>query len=660
MADTPEYLRQIEDKILELEPTNVESIKLLKEEHERVRAALKAAQPKAVQAAGASGAPTGGGDGELPSLRTTAAVTATAPARALAGLGDLAYEGMNWVSKKLGNEGEQTPNLSSRVERLTDELAGKPVGESIGRSAYEGAVTGPTSGFRKGAALLAEALAGGAAGGASEAVKQGGGHPAAQIVAALLAGKTAGTLSKNATLSPSEIIAKGRLNEATEGLSGDDFRTAREAQTQARREGVNLLPSQSMQVHAPGLEKLQGALMGSKADKADAFRNAATQQPKDVAMLVESLRKMGGQTPRPDDMMADSIQQITESVAARAPKAINEATRPLYNDPLAKNWKVSPEVAERVQLGLDQAIHEHRGTAATVAALKEAKRDLDNALSVGETTPGLIADTIESVKRNLVAYSEYPNAANNTRKVVAQTIKPLEDLVAKHSPARAQAPKMQAELRADLPSDFNEVIKQARTSTGTKGALAAVEEHPELLRVIAQENPTLAREILQRQLDNAVRKATAMDKKGLPPTTQGITLAAALTEKGTALSAAAFEKNLDLLFPGRPQAVEGFKRVLEVAKNASKPTGKGGREGDFSAAYEGTKGAIGSPAQRAGVAARISQWAFGNLRDNASLEVLSRPDVLERLEKLANMPKPRLTAAAVLASVPQLFEEPQQ
>jgi hypothetical protein len=356
--------------------------------------------------------------------------------------------------------------------------------------------------------------------------------------------------------------------------------------------------------------------------------------------------------------MAAAIQRLMDTEAAKAPKAINAATKPLYNDPLGKAWTLKPEVRDRIELGMDQAIHENRGNQAVVQALTQARAHLLGATAIGETNPKLLAEALQSVKQNLTAYSEYPQAANYARKVVSDTIKPLEDLVGKHAPKLGAAPRVQAALREDLPTPFNETMRQANTSSGTEAALAAVEKRPEVLRALAKENPLLAQEVLQRQLDNAIAKVTTPNPStNLPRGSEGAQLKNILT-RGP--SGKVFNESLDILLPGRPQAQEGFRRILDVVANASKPVTSGGQAArGLGIPEEAVRGTFGTGAQQTGVLARVSGATWGNFRDNATIKVLQSPDVIARLEKIAALPTPRLTLSAVTAGVPQLFTEPE-
>lgn len=690
MADQTAYLRQVEDKLLSTDPQDVETVQLLKDEHERVRKGLAAAQPRAAAPALASGSPDRGGStasaGDVPSVRTAGAVGVTAPAQALAGISDLGYAGLNWLAKKGGFSLGDEPNLTPQVDRLTDTLAGKPVGESVGRSMFEGGITGPLPGGKK-AELISQIFGGAAAGGAGRAVHEAGGNAPAQIVAALLAGHGAGRVTANRNLSPQEILAKSMLQRATEGLSGDDFRTARAAKTTAAGEGVNLLPSQAVQAQAPGLENLQGAMLRSRASGGEGFRTETAKLPEQTRTLIERLKSMGGQTPRQDDMLADSVQRLSDEIAARGPKAVNKATEPLYNDPGVANKQFTRPVAEEALRNLRALQAKHWADPELMAAATQAEKEVTS-LFFGKTpevrsigsglvtskittqpkapfhgvTPEELNTRLRYIRNGLPAYqdvSAQPSTEKRIKALVSSALGPLDNDLAAMAPTIPQAKRLQAELRDALPSDFSNEMRQARTTSGTEAALAAVEKRPDVLRQIAQENPLLAREVLQRQLDGAIARATATNPvSGLAPANKGVLLAKGLTEAGGTAAGKAFEQNLDLLLPGRPLAVEGFKRILDVGRNASRPTGSGSGGAEMSGVYEATKMTAGSSAQRVGAIARVHQATWGNLRDNATIAVLQRPDVIDRLEQIANMPKPRLTQAALLAVIPQLFEEP--
>jgi hypothetical protein len=499
-------------------------------------------------------------------------------------------------------------------------------------------------------------VAGAVGAGSADALNRAGVNP---LVAGLLAaggGMAAGKVASNIGLRPSEILAKGRIKEAAEGLNPEDFAAGQAAHGQARAEGIQLLPSQALQTQAPGFEALQGALLKSKAGAADKFRVDSAQQPKRTEALVRGLKDRSGQSPRLDDQLADDLQRGAEELTAQGPRAINKATKPLYNDPAARNTSLKPEVIERMNLGLDQAIFDNRANSAAVAMLKDAQKALNGSLQVGKPTLGILADTLEDVKRNMGNRTLYPTSNNHSREVVSTTLQPLDDLLAGYAPARAAAPKIQAKLRADLPSDFNDTVRQARSAGGAEAALASAVKRPEMLADLAKTNPQLAQEVVQRSVAKAVEKAlTPSTTTNLPPANSGII---AKNEMTKGLEGRAFDQSMELLFPGRPDAAAGFKRVLDVVANASKPTGAAGSSGwNPSPAGEAVRLVGGSKGQQTGVVARMTGNVLGKIKDNASIKILSSPDVMERLEKIAGTPTPKLTPALIMSVLPQLFEE---
>lgn len=670
MSDATAYLRQLEDKLLSTDPQDVETVELLKSEHQRVSSSIAAAKPRATPPDAAAGAPDRGGStgtgGDLATPREVALRTATAPAKGLAGLADTAYHVGTWPLRKLGlmDESSMEPDLTPQVDKLrTALMGGKPMHDSVLSQAYEGAVTAPLSGAKSIPAFVS-----GAAGGASaEGAKEAGAGPWTQVAAGLAGGVGAGKLATNRNLTLEEALAKSRLNKATEGLTSEDFRSGQGALDAAKIEGVGLLPSQSLDVPAPGLLDLQTALLNSKAGKADALRTDVAQQPKDVKLLADRLQKMSGQNSRSDDLLAGEVQGVAKKALKAEGDAVNAATRPLYNaedavkpfSPLYTKYR-----ADQLEKVIDEAIATHRAEPLSVAALADTKQRIVGLLRDpnGNVTPAELQKIISFAKSDLPTYSEMsPSLGNLARQRVGDALSFLEGRVDAMAPSVAKATAMQRELRGNMSNTFSEVSKQAKANGAAESVLMGVEKRPEVVAEVAKANPQLAQELLQRQVDRAVDKAFATSPNtGLAPSNAGITMKSALSE---GLAGKAFDKNLELMFPGRPDAAEGFRRILSVAANASKPRSNGGTSGAGwapSASEEAVRAGAGSLGQKVGVVSRLTGGVFGKLRDNASLSVLQRPDVMARLEMLATMPQPKLTPAAIMATVPQLFEEQEQ
>lgn len=649
-----EDLRKIQDAILATDPQDVKTINILKAQYQRAQQRAEDAVPRAVAPAAAAGAPdTGGRTGrpsDIPSPRAAAAVVGMAPAKGVAGLLDLGGAGLRKLAELKGIPLPVPPSIVPMVDRLTDELAGHPVPDSIGRSVIEGSIMGPFGGPTTGS-LLPSVVAGGVGGGVSQAVKEAGGNPLAQAIMATLSAILAGKATANAGLSSAELFSKPRLQSAMDGLRGPDFDAAAIADRNMRAAGIDPLPSQAFQVDAPGLRDLQGSLLRSRAKGADALRDSTARQAPRVKELVEALRQAGGQTPRQVDDLAAGVQGIVEKQAAAAPKAINEATRPLYNDPRGTAWKISPEVGERVRVGLDEAIYRNRGNEAAVKALQEAQAHLTKVLEFGEPTPQVLAEAVRSVRQNLPAYQAYPQAANQVRRIVEETIAPLTDLVARHAPGLGAAPKMQAQLRADLPSDFNELLRQEAMRGGPEGVVKAATARPEVMGAVADKNELLARELMNWQINQAANRATPLNPRD---TFKGDQFRADLT-RGPA--GQTFQQNLEVLFPKNAAAQEGLRRVLDVVANASQPVGGGTSRSPVQVAAEGVRLAGGSGAQQIGAVARLTNALTGGALDNATIKVLQDPKVIERLRYISNLPKPKLTRVAVMSALPQIFEK---
>ena len=164
--------------------------------------------------------------------------------------------------------------------------------------------------------------------------------------------------------------------------------------------------------------------------------------------------------------------------------------------------------------------------------------------------------------------------------------------------------------------------------------------------------------MLQRTVNNAITKALEPGKQsGVQAANAGLTTKSMLVDS---LEGAATQKNLELMFRGHSDpaaAAAGFNRVLDTVARASKPTGMrqaGAVEPPF--VSEAIRGGAGSTPQKVNVLGKAWQGAFGQFRDNATVAVLTRPDVMERLSYIASLPKPKLTPALIAATLPQLFE----
>ena len=64
----------------------------------------------------------------------------------------------------------------------------------------------------------------------------------------------------------------------------------------------------------------------------------------------------------------------------------------------------------------------------------------------------------------------------------------------------------------------------------------------------------------------------------------------------------------------------------------------------------------GTRAQQVGDAARGVRGYLGRFRDNATIRVLMREDVMERLQYIGKLPPENVSEAVILSVLPQLFE----
>lgn len=661
-------LKLLEDKILQANDAgDYDTVELLKDEYARQSKAAAARVPRAVAPAGAVGAPDRGGStstgADIPSLRTGAAVAGMAPARALSGIVDLGIAGGAAFDKAIGQlpPDFQPPYLSPQVSRLTDELAGKPVPNSVGRAAFEGAITAPLSGARTLAGLVPAAVSGSAAGAAGQYAAERGLPGWAQIAASMLAAQT-GRLPGLRGLTTQEALAAGKIKPALEGITEDSLNRGALAHTEARGQGVQLLPSQAIPEEAAALQRLQAQLLASKAKNADGFRAYMGALPEKVREMVRQLTNSGGQAPRNDDLLAGDIQDVAKDVLKSGTKAVNDATKPLYNSNTATGWQFKPQVVQQVEAGFNQLMTQNRSQGNVVAALGEARDRLLNLLRQGKVTPEELTNRLAEVKNTLPSYAApglSPQDGQRLRAVVLDAVKPLEAMIGKHAPTIPEAQALQGSLRSVLPDQFSDFTRQAKTGGGPGTAIDAAMKKPEMIAELARRAPQVAQETLQRTVNQAVEKALATDPNtNLPRSAGPISAKVALTEGATGTT---LQQNLPTLFRNAPDpaaAAEGFNRILRTVANASKNPGV-----TTAATADPIAGAArltgGSYAQKISEAGRQASGFVGRIRDNATIAILTRPDVMERLIYLSKVPTPQITVPAIMAAVPQLFQEVQ-
>lgn len=602
------------------------------------------------------------------------AVTAGAFAKVPTGIADLATLTVGNAEKKLGilDPNLELPYLTPKVDDTVDDLAGRPIPrDSTARAAFEGAVTAPLTGAKTAARLGAAAVGGGTAGATANEVSKLLDDPKVSpwlripliSLAALTAGKVAGSLPYLNGMTLEQTLAQKPVQQASRGVSTKDWQEGKTAAGEALKEGERLLPSQALPNDATGWQKLQGALLNARGDKANSFVDYFAGQGERVRALVERLKNIGGQTPRDDAALAARLNQLAQEEAAAGPKAVNAATKADYNTPLGSAWKFSPKLAQDVKGGFNQLIESNRGSMETVAGLTQARDSLLDLLKQGQITPAELAERIRSVKNSLPVYQELPGAANHVRGVVTQAVAPLEALIAKAAPPLARAQATQADLRSILPGEFDDVTRMANKGGDPKTFLEDMQRRAALVEALSRRDPLATQELLQRQVNNGARDALARDNTtGMPSRSGPIKLANELLgeAKGNAgIAGEAFQKNVqELLFRNAKDpalATEGLNRVLRVIRNASKEQGFAPASPD-KVAEPAARLIGGSKAQQVSELGRQVSGLGSGLRANALIDILSRPDMMARLEYLAQMPPDRVTRAAVMGTLPQLFE----
>ena len=493
-------------------------------------------------------------------------------------------------------------------------------------------------------------------------------------MASLLAAQT-GRLPQLRGLSPGEAAAAGRLNRAREGITDEQLLRGAPNVREAQSAGVSLFPSQAADVpnssSVAGLQQLEAALLSSRASGADALRTRVGTQAEDVRKLADSLRNTSGQAPRLDDELADAVKRLTAGYVKEGGDAINAATKSLYKAPSAQQqmgpmWTAYR--AKQVKQQFDAALLKHRAEGGTVTALEQAKEQILGLLkdSRKRVTPEELETAMAEVTRNLPAYTTLtPSVANRAREAVTNTLGYLRSQVDNLSPELKQARELQAELRGTLLSDTSPVVRAAAGTGAPEAYLSRALRSPEVMGLVEQRNPRLAQELRQRfvnqVLDNALK---AEAKSGLGKAHIGVEVQNQLNDTAAGKMVMQGLENLFHTAPDPQAAAEGFRRIVRVMANASKPVG---RQTDSAlrainpaeAQYQTTRltRATEQVDNALGFAGRSAASVYNNFRDNATIELLTRPDVMERLVALGKVPVPRITQSAVLATVPELFQE---
>ena len=444
----------------------------------------------------------------------------------------------------------------------------------------EGAITAPLSGAKTLVGLGKTAVAAGTAGGATQAGIEKGMSPIAAIPLGVLAGFSAGGVAARIPgvngLSSAETLAKGKLAEAAAGITPRQFSQGTNNQMLAMGHDNPLLPSQALDVPAPGMLGLQEALLQSRSAGGTKLRDMVSTQGNRTTGMLEELRNNGGQTPRGDDLLASRVQALAQEEAKSRPQAVNAATKDMFNTPLGANWKFGLDLGSNVDAGLQKAAAKYRSEPYVVQAIEDARSQLGVLFKGTDVTPVEVTNLIGHLKRNVLPDVEKASTSdlNRVKGVVTEVLKPLEDLAQKHAPALKQATELQSSLRADLPGKFDDVLRTTAAGGGPNGMLNATAQRPEMIGALGNRDPQVAQELLQRTVNQAIDKALAPGKvSGVTSSTAGVT---AQQQLANSLEGKALQANVELLFRGAPDpkaAAEGFNRVLEVVGHAGKPTG---------------------------------------------------------------------------------------
>ena len=671
MATAQERLTAIENKLLETDPSDVGTIELLKDEHARTRARVAPTRPPLAAPAGAAGAPTGSGKGGGERVADALGIAAMAIPKGLAGVADLGIFLGSKADKAMGllDPNFEPPYLTPEVDKIADQISGRKIPQSIGRSVLEGVITAPLSGAKTAGGLAQAALAGGIGGGASEAVIEAGGHPLLAAAVGMGTGGMVQAVPQVRGLNLKEAMVESRLKHATKGIPESRLREAIPAHAEGRSMGQQLLPSQALDVPAPGLENLQGALLASRAAKAEPFIDRVGKQADWAQGQLRGLKGAGGQAPRDMDILAGDIKDFAVKAKIGERGAVNDATRPLFQaadaqQPLSAFYLKYR--TKQIKDAIEQSRVLHQLESDSITALNAAEKRIMGLLESPRraVTPDDLHTLMWQVRNDLPEFTKANGSPNNlARKRVEDSLSFMDKVIENLSFSIKKANEMQADLRGSLSNDFADMSRAARASGQPKTVLDNAMKQPEILRELSTKRPELLQELLSRTVRGVVDKAlTPSTQTGLTPRAAG-TQAKVELQPPPGQNLNTVGENLQTFLPAlfkntpNPQAAaEGFNRVLRVIDRASREPGSAfARTPNIPEAI--ARGTFGSVAQQVSEGGRQAGNYLTRFKDNATIDVLNRPDVMERLLYISKLPEGKVTQSLILSILPQFFEE---
>jgi hypothetical protein len=451
----------------------------------------------------------------LTKLRGAASAALTGPSSAVAGLADLATQGLTNRAQDAINYGRRVVNVGSRlvggnaaqgdvqlsepykfsppVQQLEDTLAGssRQPGEYLrpAMSAATGSLLFPGG-------PVTNLASGGAASVADTGLASSGAGPksrlAGSVLAAYLAAKGvqgAGRFAANRLDTP--LGGTGRIAYAVEQSDPVALVEAAKEQKRMASRGYQIFPGQGTQYETPALDRLQAEVVqshgGGKA--AQALRQRATQQQHEAARIVkETVDQLPGVAAPPGRAASDLVYAAQKRLGAEG-EASNAVTALDYESGKAAIRAVPEGILSKIREELKAAHQAAPAASSEASQLATLQRRYEQVIRASDGRPRPI--DLWQLHKDFVASLDDPNSF--TANTLKGDLRKTSERVLMRAAEEASPQLEKARVTASILKDRNPVRLDPLTKLGGAGdadaALQQVLQSPDPLAQIASGVP---------------------------------------------------------------------------------------------------------------------------------------------------------------------------
>jgi len=637
----------------------------------------------------------------LTKLRGAVSAALTGPSSAVAGLADLATQGLTNRAQDAINYGRRVVNVGSRliggnvaqgdvqlsepykfsppVQQLEDTLAGssRQPGEYL-RPAMS-AATGSLL-FPGGPAT--NLASGGAASVADTGLANSGAGPksrlAGSVLAAYLAAKGvqgAGRFAANRLDTP--LGGSGRIAYAVEQTDPGALAEAAKEQERMASRGYQIFPGQGTQYETPALDRLQAEVVQSHGGgaAARALRQRATQQQHDAARIVkETVDNLPGYA-GPREQVAASLAEAAQQRLGADKQSINRTTESLYEQGKANKAPIPIDDVVAAGNSLKEAFKAAPAGSDAQAAIAQLHQRLKRVVqaSGGQVTPNdlrqLHQDFRASLDNPAPGATFVPNANKGDLRELSE--KALLGLAERYQPSFQQARELGAQLR-EGPSVRMDPLSQMAAGSSPEGVLGTVLSNPSGLRQVAKgvtapvwdpqtmrslgtevlgAAPEVAQAGLKTAFEQARQKAYSLGTGGKVSPQAALFFrnqVAGLPDQQQALAS-----TLKSLGADAPGVMTNLDDITSLSRPAL-PTHAYPAGTDINA-FQMTKAVAGGPFAREASTTNIIKSLVNRMSNRSVAKVLARPDSVAEMQRIAGAQalEPRKLLSLILAAQAQ-------